>query len=219
MKAVIFDLDDTLYAEIDYVRSGFEAVADYLKSFGKDKAYILRRLIEIFNSKGRGLVFNDILVELDIYSDQMVKTLLYIYRNHNPKIVLPAESVNILNKLLNKGIKLGIITDGASITQNKKIEALGIEKYCSAIVITDVLGVEFWKPSIFPFQVALNLLSVQPSEALYVGDNPVKDFAGANKLNIKSVWLKKGYDDFQISEDIFKPTVTIRSLDKLLDMV
>ena len=89
MKAVIFDLDDTLYPEIEYVKSGFEIVANYLVSkYGFKKKDLIKRMLTILDKQGRGRIFNILLEDLGIYSQDMVMLLVYLYRSHNPTIGL-----------------------------------------------------------------------------------------------------------------------------------
>ena len=192
MKVVIFDLDDTLYDEYEFVKSGFKVVAAYLSSrYELDKNDIFTRLCEITKRDGRGKVFNTLLSNLGLYSLERVQTLIYIYRSHLPKIFLEKRVVYYLNTLRKKGLLLGIVTDGKSSVQSRKVEALGLKDYFDLILCSDELGREYWKPSTVPFKVVLDLLKTPPEKAVYVGDNVRKDFYGPNLMGLLTIQLRK----------------------------
>ena len=211
MKTIIFDLDNTLYCEETYVKSGFEAVATYLsEKYDCNFNNLFSRIMNIFNEKGRGKVF-DILVN-DSNFDENVSTLVYIYRYHFPNISLYTESIPLLECLKNK-YKLALITDGRAFVQKRKVEALNIENYFDIIIYTDVLGEKYWKPSVEPYKLVLDMLSCDAKDAYYIGDDPYKDFKAPKILGMKSIqvkkedemdyWKKRGYEridaDFNVN--------------------
>jgi putative hydrolase of the HAD superfamily len=189
IKAVLFDLDDTLYPEMDFVASGFRTVAQHLKSLGVDPAQAEARLQALLAARGRGRIFNDVLEEFGLYSEERVKTLLFLYRSHRPSLCLPETSRAVLNDLKNRGLKMGVITDGAAVMQKNKIEALGLGAWMEVMIPTDILGTSCWKPSMVPYQMALELLGLLGPEVIYVGDNVTKDFLGANRAGLTTVQL------------------------------
>ncbi len=189
-KAVIFDLDDTLYPEMDYVRSGFNVVAKYISSIiGVECTEIYKNLLTMFGENKVG-VFDRILAFYGVDNNDFIKECVETYRNHFPNISLFIETEEILQWLKVTGIKIGIITDGRPEGQRNKIQALGLEKYCDSIVITDELGGPgYRKPSKVPYEKMLKNLAVGAKEAIFVGDNPEKDFVTANILGITTVML------------------------------
>lgn len=193
MRAVIFDLDDTLYAERTFVESGFRAVARVLaERSGRSEAELFVRMQQILAADGRGRVFDTILAEteLAVRTEDDVRLLLYVYRSHRPSITLFPETLPLLRGLRGAGYRLGIVTDGAGTVQRNKIAALGLDPYVDAIVCTDEIGREWWKPSTTPFNVALALLGVDTArEAAYVGNDPGKDFAGPNALGMRTIQI------------------------------
>lgn len=201
IKSIIFDLDNTLYPEESYVKSGFKAVSKYLsEKYLLDNDDLFIKIMDIFNNYGRGDVFNRLIEDFNL--NEEVLNLVYIYRYHYPKISLYPESINVLKELKNN-FKLGLITDGQVFVQKRKVEALNIERYFDVIIYTDILGDEFWKPSQKPFKLALNILDTKPMESFYIGDDPYKDFKAPNELKMKSIqvknekemdyWKKRGY--------------------------
>jgi len=185
---VIFDLDDTLYDEIDYCRSGFHAVSRYLAKSHKIAAdKIFDSLWQQFTAGNRTKTLNAALEKLAIPSDDtLIGSLIEVYRTHTPQITLPADSKSVLEQLTGK-YTLALLTDGFLPAQQLKVRALGIEKYFKSIIYTEQLGRQFWKPSPVGFQKLLESLNEIPRNAAYIADNPQKDFIAPNKLGILTI--------------------------------
>lgn len=195
VKVIIFDLDDTLYNEKTYVFTAFKNVAKYIgEKYKLDNEEIHKRIIEIFYQHGRGKIFNLICEEYKLNED--IKVLVDIYRDTNPKgIELYDDAKNFIEAAKQKGYKLGIITDGMAKVQWKKIKALELENCIDKIVVSDDLGRENWKPSLVPYKEILNHFEIEPKEAVYIGDNPNKDFIGARKLGLQTVRIIRDEGD------------------------
>ena len=188
VKAVIFDLDDTLYDEISYCKSGFDAVAQCLGHSHPelDERQVFDVFWDEFCNGDKTKVFNHGLARVGVNPDRhLVKSLVEVYRQHRPDISLPTESKAIL-KILSNNYKLGLLSDGFLPAQELKVESLGIAKYFQATVFTEALGREFWKPSTVGFEKICKELQVEPCQCVYVGDNVTKDFYPANKLGFAS---------------------------------
>jgi len=215
ITTVVFDLDDTLYDEIEYCKSGFAAAAEFLanrsephsSSMGEGESppadpatagsaptsaetrRISAVLWEQFTAGNRTKTFNAALDELGInYDDELIGELIEIYRNHNPKIILPQDSRDVLRELSTK-YTLALLTDGFLPAQKLKMRALGIEKYFKLIVYTEQLGRECWKPSPAGFEQIMQSLKVEPVNMAYVADNEKKDFITPNKLGFSTIQL------------------------------
>lgn len=130
IKGVIFDLDDTLYSEKEYVKSGYKAVSEYLGGGYEEQLWK-------FFEEGKPAI-DELLKELGRESEK--KQTLAIYRKHKPKIHLYDGVVSLLNYLRCKGIKVGIITDGRPEGQRNKIDMLKLKELVDDIIITDELG-------------------------------------------------------------------------------
>lgn len=187
ISAVIFDLDDTLYPERDYVRSGYAAVAQYLghpeyadKLFG-------------YFEEGKN-AFDELIAymsENDPGEKPELSALLEVYREHEPQISLYPEMEKAIDSLKAKGIKIGIITDGRISGQKNKIKALGLDEKVDEIIITDELGgIQFRKPCDIAFRIMQTRWRLPFEEILYVGDNPAKDFVAPMQLGMKSLYFK-----------------------------
>lgn len=191
ITAVVFDLDDTLYDEVDYCRSGFAAVAEHLADLrGSPPAdRIFTALWEQFSAGNRTRTFNTALDELGIpFDDRLIRRLVDVYRNHVPAITLPEDSRTVLDELKTK-CRLALLTDGFLPAQQLKVQALGIEGYFASIVYTEQLGREYWKPSPVGFERIMHDLGVRGENAVYVADNEKKDFIAPNKLGFSTIRL------------------------------
>ena len=181
IRGIIFDLDDTLYSEKEYVKSGYKVVSDYLGGGYEDKLW---RYFE----EGKPAI-DELLKECGM--EKQKATVLEIYRSHIPNIHLYDGVVELITQLRNSGIKIGIITDGRPEGQRNKIQALGLESIVDDIIITDELGgIQFRKPCDIAFRIMQTKWRLPMSQIIYVGDNLTKDFQAQQQLGMKSVWFK-----------------------------
>lgn len=179
IKGIIFDLDDTLYSEKEYVRSGYKAVSDYLGGGFEDKLWS-------FFEAGKPAI--DELMR-DLGREDEKAEVLKVYRSHKPDIHPYSGVAKMIKDLKEKGIKVGIITDGRPEGQSNKLKALGLE--IDDVIITDELGgVQFRKPCDIAFRIMSTRWRLNPADIVYVGDNPVKDFQAPQQLGMKSIYFK-----------------------------
>ncbi|URZ00963.1 Pyrophosphatase PpaX [Clostridium felsineum] len=193
IKAVIFDLDDTLYNEMDFVKEGFKCVASFLsRKYHLDEKKLFEDILEILKLKGRGKIFDTLCKKYNIKED--IKTLVEIYRKTSSPLQIYDDAKEVLESFNGK-YKMGVITDGKASVQWNKINNLGIEKYFDKIIVTDDFGEKFWKPSEFAFIEMIKFLGCKACEAVYVGDNPRKDFIGARKVGLYTVRIIREQGD------------------------
>jgi putative hydrolase of the HAD superfamily len=191
ITTVVFDLDDTLYDEIEYCKSGFAAVAEFIadQSIAPAAERVFATLWGQFTAGNRTRTFDAALDELDIsYDDERIAELVSVYRNHVPRITLPKDSRDVLCELRAE-YTLALLTDGFLPAQQLKVQALGIEKYFASIVYTEQLGREYWKPSPAGLEKIMQTLNVKPENMVYIADNEEKDFIAPNKLGSLTVQL------------------------------
>ena len=232
IKAIIFDLDDTLVSEYAFVKSGFKAVAKHLTeckegvfaSFaGADSVVLSKEFLSLFDESAKN-VFNRFLDSHGIkgYSDEDVFSLVKVYREHEPdkNIYKAYEDVeDVLRHLNEKKIAAGILTDGFAVSQRNKIRTLGFDMNPAIrdIVVTAEMGEGFAKPSAKGFELLCEKLSVKPQEMMYVGDNPKKDFYISKNIPIKTVRIVRGggvYENAPYMEDV-KEDHRIEKLEEL----
>ncbi|GAB6455643.1 HAD-IA family hydrolase [Bacillus luti] len=219
VKAIVFDMDDTLYKEKDYVVSGFKAVDDWIKEDYK-KIGFYNIAIQLFDSGERKFVFNKTLEKLNItYDEKLISNLIEKYRLHKPDIQLLDEADWVLSNLTNN-VKRGLISDGYLITQERKIKALKLKERFHSIILTDKLGREYWKPSQIPYEKISKELQVPHQQCVYIGDNLSKDFITAKKLNWITVHINREdgiYRNLIVEQD-YKAHYTIDNLRRLPDI-
>lgn len=184
IKAVIFDLDDTLFSEKDYVKSGFSAVEKELPQV--NDAY--EKLLGAF--KDGHAAIDKVLCDEGIFTSELKNKCVLAYRSHFPKIELYEGVCEMLSSLRKMGIKLGIITDGRPDGQRNKIKALGLEALVDEIIVTDELGgAIFRKPCDISLRIMQRKLGVPFESMVYVGDNLTKDLIAPRQLGMRAVWF------------------------------
>ncbi len=182
-KCVVFDLDDTLYKEIDFLRSAYRFIAQQLCPEAADQL-----AEEMWCRYGQG---QDVFAWLEALHPEVSKQqLLDWYRYHTPTIALSPDALQLLEHLTQHHAKIGLITDGRSRTQRNKIAALHLTRFLSspeAVVISEEFGSE--KPSEANYR---HFEQLYPSHSyVYIADNPRKDFLAPNRLG----WLTIGLRD------------------------
>lgn len=203
IEGVIFDLDDTLYFEINYVKSGFKEVSKSIAETGVyNSKEIYRFLLDSLKKGIRGKNFDLMLQNFPLVKKYFnVEDLVNIYRLHIPKIKVLREAEIVLKNLRKKGYLLGIITDGYLIPQKNKVLSLNISHYFDVIIYTEEYGRQYWKPNEYSFQLMSQKLGLPHSKLCYVGDNPEKDFLAPNKLNWLTVRFKH-FKQFHYNKEI-----------------
>jgi putative hydrolase of the HAD superfamily len=223
-QALVFDLDDTLYLEHEFVRSGVAAVDRWLwtnrgiTGFGPAAN-------QLFSNGIRGRIFNEALDQLGVRATpELVSQLVAVYRAHLPRLTLLSEARWAIDRYRNR-FKLGLVTDGYAQTQRNKVAALRLEERFDCLVFTDDFGRENWKPSPVPFHHLMNRLGVAGAECVYVADNPAKDFIAPNALGWMTVQIsREGSEYSRAGLEILPPAqaaktniASLRELEALLD--
>jgi putative hydrolase of the HAD superfamily len=211
---VVFDLDDTLYPEITYVKSAFKAVSAYLaKNYALNKDIVFEQMISILETNGRGDVFDCTLQAYNIYSKKLVNQCLGVYRTTFPEIFLPQSSTKCLIQL--KNYTKYLVTDGNKIVQTNKIKALNLQKYFKKTLPTHNFGKKNAKPSTYVFHKILQWEHAKPNELVYIGDNPNKDFVNLKKEGFHTIRVLTGMFKNVFLEQKFEADYKINSLNEL----
>ncbi len=170
---IVLDLDDTLYLERDYVRSGFEAAERVLAAERPDLASgFAASAWAHFEAGGRHRVFGRLLAARGCHDAALIARLVQAYRSHRPAIRLLADARDFLDRA--RGHDLALLTDGPVEAQRAKIAALGLDRLVPRILITDAWDKRFRKP--YPRAYRQLAAGRLPRECLAIGDNPAKDF-------------------------------------------
>ena len=193
MRLICFDLDDTLYKEIDYLESAYREIAGYAAEHchgcSVPVTVLAHKAYEVMLAAyHEGLnAFEELNKFLGL--SLPVGDYLYIYRNHQPKIVLSADVVPTLDTLKAENIRFGLITDGRSVQQRHKIDVLDLYRWIDDedMLISEEFGSE--KPALANFEYFMKRYP-ECHDFTYVGDNPRKDFIAPNALGWKTICLK-----------------------------
>jgi putative hydrolase of the HAD superfamily len=230
-KAILFDLDNTLY-EYDrphkkalkevhkvlnkYVKIGLN---EFLKLYEISKTEIHRELSGTASSHNRVLYFQRLIEKTKRTVDAEVILKLYnaYWSSLLKNMRLYKGVLHLFKELKRRNIKIGIVSDLTTHIQLKKLHKLGLSEYVDVLVTSEEAGREKPHPSMFLF--ALNKLGVLPSEVLAVGDNPKTDMEGANAVGIDTVLLMKGVHAKLPKEDYRKPNFVIKEVSELLDVL
>ena len=179
MNVVVFDLDDTLYKEVDYVKSAFCFIAGKLNC---PKAIDI-----LWRSFQRGdNAFENCNRELNLSIS--LPQYLEWYRYHEPSIILEKSVISFLDFLKNSGCILGIITDGRAKTQMNKFEALNLSRWIKRedVIISETFGSS--KPSEANYRYFMDRFG-DDNTFFYIGDNLEKDFLAPNRLKWETICL------------------------------
>ena len=221
VKAVIFDLDDTLISEKEYIKSGYRHIAEVIGqrfNINKDQVYI--DLFQLFRESPHN-VFNRLYEKYHIeYSKEMIIDLVNEYRGHFPDVQYYDDVMQCLNELKVLGIKIGIITDGYAQAQRQKLKAVEADMYFDEIIVTDELGRDHWKPHPKAFEIIKERFGVGFDEMIYVGDNPGKDFYISTIYPIKTVRIfRDGVHKDNFYLDGIREDFIIDELTKILEII
>lgn len=215
---LIFDMDDTLYPEFDFVKQGFKHVANFVEeTFGLSSESVYESLLDIHHEHGRGQVFDIFLKRQGIFSLRTVKKCLAIYRYSVPNITLPDSTVEVLNRFASR--KLYLVTDGNKIVQVKKANALGLQSFFTKCFFTHMYGKRHAKPSIYCFEKIAALEKTNFQELIYVGDDPNKDFVALNERGGLTIRVLTGrYKNLEVGKE-YDGKFVINSLSELPSLV
>lgn len=190
MPAVIFDLDDTLYPQLQHVHSGFAAVATYVDRHfdvpAKDVYATLRFLRE---ADCRGHEFQT-LCQMYRLDAAVVSDLVREYQAHRPQLWLSHGALTAIATLRDAGWRTALLTNGDPSVQAKKVRALGLTELVDHVVYASEYA-PGGKPAREPFVEVLRRLQVAPHEAVMVGDDPVNDVDGARAAGLRTIFLAR----------------------------
>lgn len=177
---IVFDLDDTLISEIDYLYSGIIYIEKFIYETFKIK--FKNKILNEFQN-GTKDIWGWTCNELKI-GQEAKENLIWLYRMHKPNLSLSQELQNLIKFLEEKKATLAILTEGRSITQRLKINSINLGKL--PLFISQEFNATKTQPTMF-----LEIQKLWPNKKYaYIADNPTKDFIIPNKFN----WLSIGAD-------------------------
>jgi putative hydrolase of the HAD superfamily len=209
LKAVCFDLDDTLYPYAEYARAGFLAAADRLAELTGTRLH--DELLALYFEEGATEDTFDVLLERHGLDATLTPALVEAYHASTGPLVTYPETRGVLSEL-GTSHRLGLITDGRG--GDSKLDRLDLRGYFDAVLVNYPLGLTKHEPE--PFEHVLDTLGVAPEHAVYVGDDPRVDFLVPNRLGMRTVRVRRGrYDDLEPAGPEAAPTAEVRDLDEL----
>lgn len=196
IKAVIFDLDNTLVDFMKMKDTAIDAAADAMIDAGLPlkKNIAVQKINEVYQEKG---------IEYQSVFDQF---LINVMGNVNPKVLAagviayrrarestlvsyPRVTITLL-ELLKRGLRLAVVSDAPRLQAWLRLSGLNIHNYFDVVVTFDDTNKR--KPDAEPFRKSLELLNLEANEVIMVGDWPERDIVGAKLLGMKTVFARYG---------------------------
>lgn len=191
LDLLVLDLDDTLFLERDYVRSGFAAAGAWVQArlgipgFGE-------RAWAAFEAGARRTVFDAVLQACGVRADAaLVRQLVEVYRTHRPVLTLLPDARALLQEARARGLWLAGVTDGPAECQRAKAQALGLLDWLEPLLFTADWGAGYGKPHPRAFTTVQQGRGVRGRRCAYVADNPLKDFQAPHALGWHTVRVRR----------------------------
>ena len=230
LRAIFFDIDDTLYSTSEFAELARQNALDAMIEQGlemtrEDLQVELEEVINEFSSN---------------YEHHFDKLFLRIprrlYKGKNPAVLIAAgvvayhetkirqlvpyeDAVEVIRLLSARtDLILGVITEGLGVKQAEKLLRMRLVSYLTpnAVFISHQLGIS--KPNPKLYQRACSDLNLRPTETMYVGDNPLHDVDPPNSIGMMTVRMRRG-GKYQDLEGRTKPTLEVQNFWDLLDFL
>ncbi len=223
IKAVFFDVDDTLYDSTLQAESArknaIKAMIEAGLNLSEEEAMkSLKRIVKKFGSNYSGH-FNELLKESGHDNNpHIIAAGLVAYHNTKLTYLVPfRDTVPTLLSLRDRNYKLGAITNGLAVKQWEKLIRLGVQHVFDVVIISEETGLE--KPDSEIFRLALKKMGCKPREAAMLGDRIDRDIAGANKAGMLTIQLLKGRRKNLPKKPEEEPDYIVSDLRDILDIL
>lgn len=217
IKAILFDLDDTLLDRKHTFSSFAAALVDtYFRHIDK-KEEIVNKILEIDQDgyKDKTQMFTELLEELPwVVKPDLTELMNYYRKNYVSYSVLKEYATETI-EWCRQNFKIGVVTNGTKVIQYGKIDQLGIRSLFECIIVSEEAGMK--KPNAKIFQLAAEMLGLSPQQCLFIGDHPTNDIGGAGNAGMETIWLEGHHawkDDIRI-----QPRHTIKHLSELKGLI
>lgn len=223
IKAVIFDLDDTLIPEYDFVMSGYRYMSHILEDrLNKSADEIFDKLKEL-SKETYSRAFDRLFEAYGfIPSPEEMRDYIDKYRNHPADVSFYPDVMQTLQGLKERDILTGIISDGEVSRQENKLKSAKGEGLFDVIIWNDSFGgTEYRKPNPHGFFVMAEKMGLSPSEMVYIGDNPSKDFHVMLDMPIRTARIIRDRGIYRDRDylDGVRETFLLDSLTDILDII
>jgi putative hydrolase of the HAD superfamily len=220
IKAVVFDLDNTLVDFMAMKRQAVDAAIAAMIDAGMDMTYadIREQIDRIYDEQGIEYqkVFDQLLVgTLGKIDFKMLSAGIVAYRRAREAALKPYPHVSAtLMELVKHGVKLAVLSDAPTREAWLRLCYINFHHIFDYVVTFDDTGLR--KPDPAPFRMVLSLLGVEPSEAVMVGDWADRDMVGAAALGMRTAFAKYG-DPF--GNQLVTADYLLNDIRDLLDIV
>lgn len=196
IRAVVFDVDNTLLDFMTVKRHAVEAAAEAMGDAGFDipKAEMVKKIYEHYEREGLEdqQIFDKVLTtELGKIDYKILAAGIIAYRRAKEgHLALYPHVVLTLTRLVKMGLRMAVVSDAPRLPVWMRITSLGLQHFFDTVVAYEDTGHK--KPASLPFLKALDFMGVKPAEALMIGDWAERDVAGAKSLGMKTVLARYG---------------------------
>lgn len=189
VKAIVFDLDNTLYDETLYLRSVFTAFLQVYQH-SSWRCGIVDQITSSFRSQHQDVLKGMLgLIEWD--QKQYHDELFQLYCQHRANIDLTQTTKQLLIRLKKQGYLLGVLTNGVVNVQRNKVNLLSLSDLVDTVVYARENGAAYEKPHKQAFIRVCQELNVDVTDAVMIGDNYNCDIKGALKAGLMAIYLNK----------------------------
>lgn len=217
IRAVLLDLDDTITDRSATVRAYAQQFAgDFGERFRlADISMIASEIARIDQNGYNHARASDLAMHEAWTSSPGAAVLASHWDRYFVDCTQAREGLSLTVAALDQaGFRLGVVTNGRTAKQRRKIEALNLQDLLGALLISEELGAA--KPDERIFRAAAAKLALQPHECMFVGDNPEKDVWGASAIGMRAVWFRA---DLPWPENLAPARESIGSLEEVLGLL
>ncbi len=222
IKAIFFDWADT-FTRSDFGDNHKEEINNLLKSHGLTwdifypywkNFYWLRSKSDIKNDKEMFVQLGKVLQKESVPFEKIRDILIDSH-------IIPDEHIEIM-KELKKDYKVGIISNNVQEWVKRVLVNYKIESLFDTIIVSSKVGAR--KPDARIFYAALNALSVEPEETVFISDEVADDLVGAKGCGMRTIWLDTGIENEWKRKEreiarIFLPDAIIKNLKEVIPII
>lgn len=189
-RAIVFDLDDTLYRIRRFTVAGYAATSVFIAELsGRSRRDIFCRLQWLYRRGQAAQAYRLLAAELGLPAELALEWLVR-HRAHRRRLRLPPATGRTLHRLRADGWRIGVLTNGLPEIQRAKVEALSLGPLLDAVVFADELA-PGGKPAPETFEAVLHDLGVPAAHAVMVGDHPECDVAGGRRAGMRTIRVRR----------------------------
>jgi len=196
LRAVIFDLDDTLndrqQSWIEFVKRMANPLYGDLEFCEPEDIYHTIAEVDQGGYGDKADLFS-CMSRLPWKSPKSADEVGFLWRTHFPKCMVVREGVaDLLTRLRDSGIRTGIVTNGRDDGQRAKLREMGLSQAVDVIIASG--GIGYKKPDPRIYEIVLTNLGVAAVDTLFIGDSPQSDVVGPAKASMRTAWMANGRD-------------------------